>query len=169
MIRKATIFDLPQIWQLREETRMLLKDREIDQWQHSNPSYQTIEKDIHLQEFYVYDENAIILGMVAIKSGIEKTYNVIYEGAWGYEMPYLTVHRLAVKRHLLGQSIARQLMKHAELVAQELGVSYIRIDTHETNRYAIRLFESMGYIKRGWIMLEQDKGDLKRLAYDKKI
>jgi ribosomal protein S18 acetylase RimI-like enzyme len=169
MIRLAQISDLPQIWQLREETKKLLHEREIDQWQHSNPSYQTIEKDIHLKEFYVYESEGVILGMIAIKSGIEKTYNVIYDGLWGYDLPYLTIHRLAVKKHLLGQKISNQLMTFAEEVALSNHIHYIRIDTHVTNRYAIRLFESLGYIKRGWIMLENDLGDLKRLAFDKKF
>lgn len=169
MIRLATRFDVPQIWALREETKALLKDRGIDQWQHSNPSYETFLKDIDQEELYVYVEGAIVLGMIAIKKGIEKTYNTIYDGTWGFDLPYLTVHRLAVKRHLLGLNIGKDLMMFAEKIALNNHLSYMRIDTHEKNRYAIRLFESIGYIKRGWIMLENDLGDLKRLAFDKEI
>ena len=83
MIRLATMLDLNDIWQLREETKALLKERGIDQWQHSNPSYETFIKDIELNELYVYEENGIILGMIAIKKGIEHTYDIIYEGTWG--------------------------------------------------------------------------------------
>jgi|GEM_PF-51330 len=167
MIRLATRFDMPQIWALREETKALLKERGIDQWQHNNPAYETFIKDIDLEELYLYVEGSIVLGMIAIKKGIEKTYNTIYDGAWGYDLKYLTVHRLAVKKHLLGLNIGKELMAHAEKIGASLGINYIRIDTHENNRYAIRLFESIGYIRRGWIMLENDLGDLKRLAYDK--
>jgi hypothetical protein len=45
----------------------------------------------------------------------------------------------------------------------------MRIDTHENNRFAIKLFESFGYQYCGYILLNQKQGDLKRLAYDKTI
>jgi len=60
-------------------------------------------------------------------------------------------------------------MEYSEQIALKLKTPYIRIDTHEKNKYAIRLFESFGYIYCGWINLVQDKGDIKRLAYDKEI
>ncbi|MDO9628331.1 MAG: GNAT family N-acetyltransferase [Acholeplasmataceae bacterium] len=167
MIRTATTNDLDQIWLLREETRVLLHDRGIDQWQHTNPSFETFKNDIRLGEFYVYEKDGNILGMIAIKGGIEKTYNIIYDGKWGYDLPYLTIHRLAVKRDLLGGQISRELLKFADHLALEKGINYIRIDTYYTNKYAIRLFQEFGYILRGWILLEPGEGDLKRLAFDK--
>jgi len=169
MIRHATLDDLTSIWQLRLETTELLRSRGIDQWQHQNPSYETFKKDIELGEFYVMEKNHEIIGMIAIKHGIERTYNVIYDGAWGYDHPYLTVHRLAIKKAYLGQDYARKLLHFAERCAIESNTPYIRIDTYMTNRFAIRLFESEGYILRGWIMLEPGEGDLKRLAFDKWI
>lgn len=169
MIRKATLLDLEEIWQLRQETQALLKERGIDQWQHQNPSLSTFENDIRLGEFYVYELDHTIVGMIAIKSGIEKTYNIIYDGKWGYDHPYLTIHRLAVKKAYLGHQIAIKLLLFAEEIAKEKKLNYIRIDTYFTNRFAIRLFEQYGYIKRGWIILEPGEGDLRRLAYDKWI
>lgn len=169
MIRRATPSDLDAIWALRVETTALLKSRGIDQWQHKNPSYETFKKDIELGEFYVFEEGETLVGMIAIKRGIERTYNIIYDGAWGFDHPYLTIHRLAVKKEYLGQNIARQLLKFAEELAIQTNTNYIRIDTYMTNRFAIRLFESEGYILRGWIMLEPGEGDLRRLAFDKWI
>ena len=169
MIRKATLNDLDQIWQLREETKNLLKERGIDQWQHTNPSLETFKNDISLGEFYVYEKENEILGMIAIKGGIERTYNVIYDGKWGYDLPYLTIHRLAVKRYYLGSHIAKDLLSFADQLAIDKKINYIRIDTYYTNKYAIRLFEEFGYILRGWIWLEPGEGDLKRLAFDKLI
>lgn len=169
MIRQANLSDIDAIWRLREETKQLLKDRGIDQWQHSNPARETFINDIQRGEFFVYDIAGEILGMIAIKSGIEKTYNIIYDGTWGKDGPYLTIHRLAVKRHLLGKQVSILLMKHAERLATEHRLNYIRIDTHRDNLYAKRLFLSLGYVERGWILLEGDKGDLQRIALDKII
>ncbi|HOI84716.1 MAG TPA: GNAT family N-acetyltransferase [Acholeplasmataceae bacterium] len=167
MIRCATFADLDQIWQLRLETTELLKKRGIDQWQHQNPTYETFKRDIEGGEFYVMEHQGEVIAMIAIKHGIEKTYNIIYDGAWGYDHPYLTIHRLAVKKEYLGQNIARELLQFADQLAISSHTNYIRIDTYMTNKYAIRLFESEGYILRGWIMLEPGEGDLRRLAFDK--
>jgi GNAT superfamily N-acetyltransferase len=167
MIRKANLSDMPAIWNLRKETAELLKERGIDQWQHQNPTYQTFEHDIALGEFYVYEENHEIIGMIAIKGGTEHTYDIIYDGKWGYDLPYLTIHRLAVKRAYLGHKIALELLEFADQLAIQSKTYYIRIDTYFTNRFAIKLFENHGYILRGWIMLEPGEGDLRRLAFDK--
>lgn len=167
MIRQATLNDLDVIWQLRLETTQLLKERGIDQWQFQNPTKQTFENDIRLGEFYVYVDQDHIIGMMALKGGIERTYNIIYDGSWGYDHPYLTIHRLAVKRAYLGQHIAEKLLTFADNLAKSKEINYIRIDTYFTNKFAIKLFEQHGYIKRGWIILEPGEGDLRRLAYDK--
>jgi len=167
MIRQATLDDLDVIWQLRLETTQLLKERGIDQWQFQNPTKQTFENDIRLGEFYVYVDHEDIVGMMALKGGIERTYNIINDGSWGYDHPYLTIHRLAVKRAYLGHHIAEKLLSYADELAKSQEINYIRIDTYFTNKYAIKLFEQHGYIKRGWIILEPGEGDLRRLAYDK--
>lgn len=169
MIREATLNDLDEIWKLRLETTQLLKERGIDQWQYVDPSIETFKKDILAHEFFVYEQDQSIVGMIAIKSGIEPTYLTIYGGTWHVDQPYLTIHRLAVKKNRLGSSIAKNLLIYAEKRAKDLKTPYIRIDTHEHNRYAIRLFTSFGYQLCGYILLVQKHGDLKRLAYDKQL
>lgn len=169
MIRLAKLSDLDAIWALRQETSALLKSRNIDQWQHQNPSRDTFIRDIELREFFVYETSTKIIGMIAIKSGIEKTYNIIHDGTWGYDLPYQTIHRLAVKKEYLGSSIAKELLDYAEVIAKQRNTPYIRIDTYFTNMNAIRLFKHQGYVLRGWIILEPGEGDLRRLAFDKKL
>lgn len=169
MIREATIRDLNDIWKLRLETTELLKERGIDQWQHQNPTFETFRKDIELHEFFVYEFNMEIIGMISIKKGVEKTYKVIFDGSWHNDLPYLTIHRLAVKREYLGKKIAEELLLFADHQAQLLNIKQIRIDTYYTNQNAIRLFEKHGYKYRGWILLEPGEGDLRRLAFDKWI
>lgn len=166
-IREATYADLDQIWQLRLETTELLKSRGIDQWQYVDPKIETFKKDIDQHEFFVATENNEIIGMIAIKSGIEHTYDMIFDGQWNIDLPYLTIHRLAVKKNKLGSQVSKELLIYAEKHAKNMNISYIRIDTHEKNKYAIRLFESFNYILCGWILLVQAKGYLKRLAFDK--
>ncbi len=168
-IRLANQNDLDSIWQLRLKTTELLKTRSIDQWQYKDPSFETFKIDIDANEFYIAEQAGLLIGMMSVRSGIEHTYDKIYEGSWNYDLPYLTIHRLAVKRGLLGSKVSEELMKYAEKVAIDKKTKYIRIDTHEQNKYAIRLFEVLGYKLCGYILLNQKEGELKRLAFDKKV
>lgn len=167
MIRKARINDLEDIWQLRLETSKLLNQRGIDQWQYHLPDKKTFQNDIKLNEFYIYEIDSHIVGMIAIKEGIEPTYLKIYDGNWSADKAYLTIHRLAVKSRFLGKNIAKELILFAHSIAKNQGINYIRIDTHEDNRFAVKLFESLDYKLKGYIYLaENHVGDKKRLAYD---
>ncbi len=167
-IRLATINDLNRIWQLRLEISNLLKQRNIDQWQQGNPSLDTFKDDIKNREFFVIGDREIE-GMIAIKQGVEKSYEKIYEGRWSCNKPYLTIHRLCVAKSHLGKGLANKLLLFAEKRAVELGINYIRIDTHKTNLYAIRLFESFNYKYCGRVLLIEETGDKKRLVFDKRL
>ena len=58
-------------------------------------------------------------------------------------------------------------MMFAHELAISKGIYYMRIDTHEDNLKAQKLFVSMGYQLRGYILLEEDHpGERRRLAYD---
>ena len=167
MIRLATLNDMDHIWSLRLKTSALLKSRGVDQWQYHKPEKETFIKDINDLEFYVYELDQKIIGMIAIKSGVEHTYLDIFEGKWEKEAPYFTIHRLAVDQAYLGKQISVKLMTFAHELAMSKSIYYMRIDTHEDNLKAQKLFVSMGYQLRGYILLEKDHpGERKRLAYD---
>lgn len=166
-IRHAQLSDLDEIWQLRNETSSLLKSRQIDQWQHNLPDKQTFIKDINQGEFFVYEIDNKVVGMIAVKEGIEPTYNKIFEGNWSLDKPYMTIHRLAVNPLYLGKKISFELMEFAHQIARDKNINYLRIDTHENNLYAQRLFTNLKYQLKGYILLDKVHiGDRKRLAYD---
>lgn len=167
MIRLAHLNDLDAIWELRLKTSALLKSRGIDQWQYHKPEKETFIKDITNHEFYVYEIDQKIIGMIAIKSGIEPTYINIYEGSWSLDKAYLTIHRLAVDSSYLGKNISNELISFAHKLAISKAIHYMRIDTHENNLKAQQLFLKMGYQLKGYILLDEDHpGERKRLAYD---
>ena len=166
MIRKATLADLDAIWTLRLKTSALLKMRGVDQWQSEFPTIEQFIDDIHQGEFYVLDIGEII-GMMALKAGIEPTYDKVYDGHWRLDQPYMTIHRIAVDESFRGQGYGLSLLKFAEEQAKRLGYHYLRIDTHEDNKIAQKLFEKFGFVYCGYIMLgKHHPTDRKRLAYD---
>jgi len=167
-IRLAVYDDIDQVFNLRLETSKLLKSRNIDQWQYENPSRDTFLKDIENQFLYVLEKDDQMIAMASIISGIEPTYQKI-DGKWLIEHPYLTIHRLAVKKDYLGKNIASIMLLFAEDLAKKTKTPYIRIDTHKDNIYAIRLFEKHDFVYRGIILLEPQQGFRERLAFDKWI
>ncbi len=161
--------DLDDIMALKEATSKLLRQRGIDQWQHENPSLAHFVEDIEKGELFLMSIEGRLAAMAAIKSGNEPTYDIIYGGPWGGKPPYVTIHRLAVEASYLGQGLAEAMLRYAEALARQQDVRFIRIDTHRDNQPAQRLFERMGYVKRGWIYLGPQPDDRHRLAYDKYI
>ncbi len=169
MIRKAKLEDLEQIWNLRIRTTQLLKQRHIDQWQYANPSKERFIKDISDQSFFVYEKANIIVGMVCIMKDVEETYLEI-DGRWNYNLPYATIHRFAVDQDFLGQGISDELMVFSKAYVKSGNIHVIRIDTHEQNKQAQRLFEKHGFLLCGTIMLAKETmGDRMRLAFDIKL
>ena len=169
MIRLATHDDIDLIWQLRLKTTALLKKRNIDQWQSRFPLKEQFIDDIDKQEFYVLEEDHNIIGMMALKEGREPTYDFIYDGHWHDDLPYITIHRLAVDASYLGKGYSQSLLLYAKKIAHLKGYHYMRIDTHENNKHAIRTFTTFGFKYCGYILLADDHPtDRKRFAFDMK-
>lgn len=166
MIRRATLDDLDVIWALRLKTSALLKKRGIDQWQSIFPTLSQFKRDIDEQSFYVLVLDQIV-GMMSLKEGVEPTYDVIYEGDWHQDIPYVTIHRIAVDEAYRGQGHGMELLNFAKHEAERLGYHYLRIDTHQKNLAAIHRFTSFGFQYCGYILLDESHPtERKRLAYD---
>lgn len=169
-MKRALSSDLEAIWSLREETSVLLRERGIDQWQYDDPTLDVFRNDIEKGNFYcIKDESDRIIAMASIIIGIDPTYRVIHDGSWHTDAPYVTIHRLAVARAHLGERRAYEMMRFAEKLAIENNTRALRVDTHPDNRFAIRLFRELKYVKRGHILLPLSKGDRLRDVYDKTI
>ncbi|MFU8793225.1 MAG: GNAT family N-acetyltransferase [Acholeplasmataceae bacterium] len=167
-IQLATINDLDQVWALRKKATAFLKSLEVDQWQFEDPTILDFKEDIQKEELYVYKIDDEIVGMFALKFGIEPTYDSI-DGAWRYHEPYATIHRLALSIEHQKKGIAYEMLAYAESVTKSKGITYMRIDTHEKNLNAQRVFTKIGYVYCGIITLFIKHGEKKRLAYDKKL
>ncbi len=167
MIRKAKLADLDNIWLLRLKTSQLLHERGVNQWQSIFPLKEQFMDDIHKQEFYVLEMNQHIIGMMALKAGNEPTYDIIYDGAWHKQNPYLTIHRIAIDPMYHGYQYGLELLSFAKEQATLLGYHYMRIDTHEDNQAAIKRFTQFGFVYCGYILLSSNhSSSRKRLAYD---
>lgn len=119
----------------------------ILQWTDSYPSLDVITSDIDNKELYELHDEDEILGVICLSLYQEPEYRTIdwldkAENA-------LIVHRLAISPLFQNKGLAKKLMTFAEERALEKGFDSIRLDAFSGNEKALRLYERLGYKKRG--------------------
>ena len=80
----------------------------------------------------------------------------------------IVVHRLAVAPAFRGRGVAEDLMRQAEAVARERGLTALRLDTNPENTATQRLFPKLGYTIVGEIGLAFRPGR-RFLCYEKRL
>ena len=135
------------------------------QWDETYPTRETFQEDIiqcHL--FGAYQKQKLV-GFVAINSIQNDEYNKV---DFMFGDAYLVVHRLQIDPIYLRKQIASKLMLHAEKLARENGLCSIRLDTREDNIPALKLYEKLGYIRRGHVCFPGRQGYI-FLCFEKEI
>ena len=165
--RKTKTEDISQIMTIIRQAQNYLKEQNVDQWQDGYPNEEAFEADIANGVSYVLEENRSIIGTLALIFDKEPTYEKIYDGAWKAEdIPYATIHRIAVAQEQKGNGIAGRMLAEAESICKERKVHSIRIDTHEENLSMQKWLKKTGFAYCGWIILVSGA---KRLAFEKRI
>ena len=154
LIRQAAEHDLDSIERLYDDLNdHLAAHTNYPGWRKgSYPLRQDAEEGLHDGTLYVVEIDGTIAGTVMYL----RTQAPAYQAAsWQLPLdaPVITLHILAVHPAYQGQGVGRALMDYAEVLARETGALAIRLDTHEANAPACRLYESCGYSMRGLIDL----------------
>ena len=168
-IRKAEPADREALLALFAEARGTIAALGIDQWQDGYPDRETVERDIALGQSRAAEIDGEIAGTFALIADGEPTYDRIEDGHWltgDDNRRYLAVHRVAVAVKYRGSGVSKAIMTCAEESARGLGLSSVRIDTHEGNAVMRRMLEKNGFAACGIIHLAN--GD-RRVAYEKII
>lgn len=154
-IRPALETDIDRIMELYLSAQdFMIRSGNPDQWGHSYPNREIVEKDIRNEQGYVLYDDADIHGVFVILSGEEPTYDVI-EGSWLNDDPYITIHRVA------GDGTCHGIFKNIMHYCRQLSDN-IRIDTHEKNLPMQRAIEREGFIRCGTIYVRDGSP---RIAY----
>ena len=161
IITEADIKDIDEIMKIIDEAKRFLKDSKVNQWQDGYPDEKAFLADIENGRLYVVKEDDRVLAVFAVVD-YEETYDVIYEGSWINDDPYIAVHRIAVAASRKGKGVARFIFD--ELKKEH---DHIRVDTHEDNLNMQRCLLHNGFEYRGIIYLKRgSESDSKRLAYE---
>ena len=168
MYRKAIVKDLDDVMQAADDAREYLKAQGLSQWQDGYPFRDDFIKDINEGYLYVVlDDNDpnLVAGVCAITYK-EEDYNHLVEGKWLSDLPYIVMHRVAVKKEYRGKGYGKKLFKLFFERAEIEGYTSLRIDTLAENIVMRNLIESFGFIYCGRVILNPNK---LRVVYEKLI
>jgi ribosomal protein S18 acetylase RimI-like enzyme len=164
-IRLATHDDLPALMALMQRVVPAMLASGNLQWDSSYPNDAVFQRDINLAQLWVADAETSIAGLAAITMDQEPDYAQV---GWDINEPAIVVHRLAVDPAFRGAGIATELMRKAEEIATERGITVLRIDTNMHNQATQRLFPKLGYLLAGEISLQIRPG-LRFFCYEKRL
>lgn len=162
--RQAKISDLDQIVEIIELSKKYLKETKVDQWQDGYPEKEDLRIDIESRNSYVLTNKDEIVATTVISLDGESTYNSIFNGEWITNEDYIVMHRVAVHDKYKGKGIFKELIKEAESLALNKGISSIKIDTHRDNISMQRAVVKNDFKKCGIIYLEDGS---ERIAFEK--
>ncbi|GAB3266268.1 GNAT family N-acetyltransferase [Larkinella harenae] len=165
IIRPATFDDIPDLLQLIQRVVPLMQASGNFQWDEHYPNAAVFENDIAHDQLWVAELDGQRVGVAAITTDQEPEYAQV---GWDLTETAVVVHRLAVDPAIRGRGIAAQLMKQAEEVARQRGITVLRIDTNTQNEATQRLFPKLGYAFAGEIGLGFRPG-LRFYCYEKRL
>lgn len=154
-IRKAVPEDMPQILSIYASARQFMAENgNPNQWGTTNPPQSQLMQDIADGTLYVMESDTIH-GVFFFSLGEDPTYQKIYEGSWGSDAPYGTIHRIAGDGSggIVGTAVA---------FAKQF-ISHLRIDTHKDNQVMQHVLEKQGFSRRGIIYIADGSP---RVAYE---
>jgi len=165
--RLATIEDIDEIMVIVEDGRALLATQNSGQWQDGYPNRDDFLNDINNRNLYVVllDDGATIAGVCALTYH-EADYDHLCEGKWLTDLPYMVMHRIAVKREYRNKGYGKDLFNVFIEVAKNKGYHSIRVDTHENNMRMRNIMKEFGFAYCGKAILKPNKD---RMVFEKLI
>lgn len=145
-LRPAGADDMQAVYALFSDAVADMNARGIPQWDEIYPTPAALDRDLENGELYVAEAAGEVLGAVALNRQCDPAYDA---AAWAHEGPYVIVHRLCVSPAAQGRGVGRAMMAAVETWARQQGYRDIRLDAFSQNPQALRLYEGLGYVKRG--------------------
>ncbi len=168
--RPATEEDIPVILAIAEQASGSLARHKVDQWQGGYPGREDFLADIAKGNCYVLLCEGEVGAFFVLSPIPEENYDHITDGKWGGDTPYAVLHRCAVADAWRGSDLADRMVTEAERLTTELGLDWLRVDTHKKNKPMQSLLRRHGYQYRGNVLVSVAEGhDPRRVAYEKRL
>ncbi len=163
-LRKATLSELPAIWDILQQAIQQRKEDGSEQWQNGYPNEQTVYDDISNGYGYVLIDDNVVIAYAAIIFGVEPAYNDI-KGKWLTDGDYVVVHRVATSNAVKGKGVATRLFKMIEDLCMEEKIYSIKVDTNFDNVPMMKILDKLNYVYCGEIFFS----GASRKAYEKVV
>lgn len=167
--RPAELHDFDTIMTLISHARAAIARLGIDQWQDGYPEPEVIKNDITQGIGWVFEVENKIAGYMVPLADPEPIYDQLQNEWLQNDMPYLTVHRMAIDDGYRGTGLSMQMFAFAEKLAREKGLASVRADTHTGNLAMQRLLDKCGFTYCGDVSYPVTAGDPIRVAYEKRL
>ena len=156
-IRLAKESDIDALLPMYDYSRTLMRAAgNTVQWV-GYPTRRDLAADIAVGASYVVMDGERPAATFSLVPGREPTYGVIVRGRWITPgEPYVTFHRLAKREGVKG--VAKVAMAFAKS-----HYTYLRADTHESNRAMRAILEAEGFVRSGIVFMDDGT---ERVAYE---
>lgn len=119
-------------------------------WQKGkHPTAEGIKSFIQEGSLYLYTEQDVIIGAMALTMYQGEDYHAIEWSQIAEDNEVAVIHILAVAPDCQGHGIGAEMIKAAIRLAQEKGMKSIRLDALASNTPGHRLYERLGFEFRG--------------------
>lgn len=147
-IRLAKISDIDEILVVLKE---VVKHNPCTKWNSNYPNRDIITNDINNKDLYILIANEEIVGSVVLNSEEDINYNKV---SWDKKGEALIIHRLFTSPKYAGKGYGKFMIEKCKEIARELEYDSIRLDTHQDNLPAQKLYEKLGFNNKGKIELD---------------
>jgi GNAT superfamily N-acetyltransferase len=162
--QKATLLEIPQIWEIIQQAIVRRKNDGSQQWQDGYPNEDVIRTDIAKGIGYVLLDNSTIVGYAAILFNDEPAYDQL-NGTWLTNGDFTVVHRVAISDNYLGKGLAQKIFLFTEDLALANKIYSIKVDTNFDNIPMLKILEKLGYTYCGEVTF---RGSFRK-AFEKKL
>ena len=142
--RKASVSEVPQIWEIIQQAIVRRKNDGSQQWQDGYPNEDVIKQDITKGIGYVLIDDNIVAGYAAIVFNDEPAYEQL-KGTWLTNGDFAVVHRVAISDDYLGKGLAQKIFIFVEDLAKGNNIFSIKVDTNFDNIPMLKILQKLGY------------------------
>lgn len=147
LFRKGEKEDLQEVYELFVKGIEEMTANGIEQWDEVYPNRDDLSEDLEQEELFV----GVAGDEIAVAFVLNKDCDEQYEnGSWTLVTEnYKVIHRLCVHPKFQNKGFGKQALRYIESTLEQQGYSSIRLDAFTQNPYALKMYESLGYLVVG--------------------